>query len=77
MLKKQLEKSVSNPQIEHMYDTALRAGALGGKLLGAGGGGFLILYVPQERQHNVRKELHGYHEIKIKINEPGSSIIYS
>lgn len=77
MLKKQLEKSVSNGQIEHMYDTAIRAGALGAKLLGAGGGGFLLLFVPPERQENVRKELHGYHEIKIRINEPGSSIIYS
>lgn len=48
--KKQLDPSVSAPEIDRLYDTGMRAGALGGKLLGAGGGGFMLFFVPAERQ---------------------------
>lgn len=77
LLKRQLDKDVSNQAIEDIYNKGIAAGALGGKLLGAGGGGFLIFFVPPEKQDNVRKQLCGYHEIKIGINSPGSTIIYS
>ncbi|SMH41707.1 GHMP family kinase ATP-binding protein [Azospirillum agricola] len=60
MIKRDLSSSVSNKRIDDLYDTALSAGALGGKLLGAGGGGFLLLYVPfafQTRVHECLKDL--------------------
>jgi D-glycero-alpha-D-manno-heptose-7-phosphate kinase len=75
--KRSLDAAVSNPQIDHMYDIAMKAGALGGKLLGAGGGGFLLFYVPIERQPRVRAALADYHEIEFSINAPGSSVIHS
>ncbi|MFQ5502749.1 MAG: GHMP kinase, partial [Phycisphaerae bacterium] len=56
-LKKELTRGVSCTTIDDMYDAAMEAGALGGKLLGAGGGGFLLFYVPEERQARVRQAL--------------------
>jgi len=76
-LKRQLEKDVSNDAIEELYKSAFEAGALGGKLLGAGGGGFMLFFVPPEKQQKVRERLANYHEIKIKINTPGSLIVYA
>ncbi len=58
-LKKRLSNGISNPAIDGAYDLALRNGALGGKLMGAGGGGFLFFLVPPERQAGVRKALEG------------------
>jgi D-glycero-alpha-D-manno-heptose-7-phosphate kinase len=56
-LKNQLDDSVSNGYINEIYRTGLEHGALGGKLLGAGGGGFLLLYVPEDRRAEVRRAL--------------------
>lgn len=75
--KRSLDPAVSNAQIDHMYDVAMTAGALGGKLLGAGGGGFLLFFVPPERKAKVRAALADYHEIGFSINAPGSSVIHS
>jgi D-glycero-alpha-D-manno-heptose-7-phosphate kinase len=75
--KRSLDPAVSNVRIDQMYDIARKAGALGGKLLGAGGGGFLLFYVPPERQSQVRSALAGYHEIEFSVNAPGSSVIHS
>lgn len=75
--KKRLSSQVSNEQIDKIYDLAKGAGALGGKLLGAGGGGFMLLYVPEENQSKVRSVLKDYYEIPFKMNAPGSSIIHS
>lgn len=75
--KKQLDPSVSAPEIDRLYDAGIRAGALGGKLLGAGGGGFMLFFVPVERQTAVRKALSGYHEVPFGINAPGSTIVHS
>ncbi|MBC8079829.1 MAG: GHMP kinase, partial [Gorillibacterium sp.] len=58
-LKKRLAGTISNRNINEMYETARRAGALGGKITGAGGGGFLLLYVPYECQTSVRTALRG------------------
>lgn len=77
MEKRQLDPEVSNPQIDHMYDIAREAGALGGKLLGAGGGGFMLLFVPQELQEKVRTRMADYVEVPFHINMPGSRIIHS
>jgi len=75
--KKQLDPSVSNSTIDSMYQRAVSAGALGGKLLGAGGGGFLLLFVPIDKQIKVRDALEGFHEINFEVSNEGSTIIHS
>ena len=75
-IKKQFASGVSNSLIDDMYSKALQAGALGGKILGAGGGGFLLLYVPEDKQDKVGKVLCDYQQIKFTINNDGSSIVY-
>ncbi|MEK0447325.1 MAG: hypothetical protein RLZZ399_2646 [Verrucomicrobiota bacterium] len=75
--KRQLDPGVSNPEIDGMYERAMGSGALGGKLLGAGGGGFMVFFVPPELQAKVRSGMRGYHEIPFSINAPGSSIVHS
>ena len=75
MLKKQLAKSISNNKIDSYYQKALDAGALGGKILGAGGGGFLLLYCPEERQLQVKESL-GLRELEFSFEPEGSKIIY-
>ena len=57
MNKKKLDKNISNPMIDEMYSYARREGVLGGKILGAGGGGYLLLYCPFDRKHIVAKGL--------------------
>ena len=75
--KRQLDNSVSSPEIDRLYSLGIEAGALGGKLLGAGGGGFMLFFVPSERRHLVREALRDYHEVPFAINAPGSTIIHS
>lgn len=75
--KRKLDASVSAPEIDRLYDEALRAGALGGKLLGAGGGGFMLLFVPPERHAAVRAGLRNYHEVPIGINAAGSTVVHA
>jgi D-glycero-alpha-D-manno-heptose-7-phosphate kinase len=75
--KRQLGPGVSNPQIDRMYQRARDAGALGGKLLGAGGGGFLLLFVPPERQPALRAALADLGEVTFHLNATGSQIIHS
>jgi D-glycero-alpha-D-manno-heptose-7-phosphate kinase len=75
--KRSLDASVSNPTIDDMYERAMKAGALGGKLLGAGGGGFLLLFCPPERKPKVRKALARFFEVPFSINAAGSRIIHS
>ncbi len=75
LLKKRLASRVSNGDLDGMYETARRAGALGGKLSGAGGGGFLLLYCPPERQEQVRATLAGYRELPFQLEPDGSKVI--
>lgn len=75
-LKISLAKKISNSQIDNIYDTSLRAGAIGGKLLGAGGGGFIIFFVPPQMQQKVRAALKGLLEVKFAFENTGSHIIY-
>jgi D-glycero-alpha-D-manno-heptose-7-phosphate kinase len=75
--KKSLEQSVSSSIIDEIYLEGLNAGALGGKLLGAGGGGFLVFLVPQERRANFKSLMTKYHEVEFNIKSPGSSIVHS
>jgi len=51
--KKKMSNKITNPQIDELYEEALKAGALGGKLLGAGGGGYLLMYCPYNVKHKV------------------------
>ncbi len=75
-LKKQMSSQISNTDIEKMYGKGMAAGALGGKVLGAGGGGFLLFYVPEEKQDCVRGQLSGYREIDFTFEREGSRIIF-
>jgi D-glycero-alpha-D-manno-heptose-7-phosphate kinase len=75
--KKLLDVSVSNSKIDEMYQAAISAGALGGKLLGAGGGGFVLLFVPPDKKTLVRNALKNFYEINFEISNEGSSIIHS
>jgi D-glycero-alpha-D-manno-heptose-7-phosphate kinase len=76
-LKKQLASKISNGSIDEMYQAARRAGALGGKITGAGGGGFLLLYCPRERQENVREALHSLRELPFKLEMDGTKVIFN
>jgi D-glycero-alpha-D-manno-heptose-7-phosphate kinase len=74
-LKKQLASGISNGLLEESYDAARRAGALGGKVTGAGGGGFLMLYVPLENRENVRKALCHLKEMPFHLEPDGTKVI--
>ncbi len=76
-IKKQLAGGISNPDIDKMYEIARSSGAIGGKILGAGGGGFMLLYVPEEKQESVRHSLKEYREVDFKIDYQGSRIIFA
>jgi len=76
MLKKQLASSISNNKIDEYYEKALSAGALGGKISGAGGGGFLLLYCRKERQAQVKEALNHLRELAFSFEPEGSKIIY-
>lgn len=76
MLKKNLARGISNPQIDEYYEKAIKAGAVGGKMLGAGGGGFLLFYCEEKDQNNVRHALGGIKESPFKFEPQGSKIIY-
>lgn len=75
-IKKGLASGISTAQIDELYEKAKKAGALGGKIAGAGGGGFLLLYVPRERQIAVRKALSGLKETIFRFEPQGSKIIH-
>lgn len=75
MLKRSISKEISNTMIDDIYAKALGAGALGGKLLGAGGGGCLLFYVPKEKQHSVRSALSALHEVDFEFENEGTKII--
>ncbi len=76
-LKKQMASKVSNPELDEMYSTARKAGAIGGKISGAGGGGFLLLYCPQDKQESVRSALSRLQELNINLEPDGSKVIFN
>lgn len=75
-IKKSLSSGISNELIDNMYNAATGAGAMGGKILGAGGGGFMLLYVKDENKEKVRTALKDYREIPFKVDSEGSRIIF-
>ncbi len=76
MLKRGLSASVSNSHVDELYDTARAAGAIGGKLLGAGGAGFVLLFVPPERQQAVLETFKHYLCVPFHFEDTGCQIIY-
>jgi D-glycero-alpha-D-manno-heptose-7-phosphate kinase len=74
--KRALSSLISNPYIESIYDQARRSGALGGKLLGAGGGGFMLLYVPVGRREEVRNALSRLIHVPFRFEFAGTQIIF-
>jgi D-glycero-alpha-D-manno-heptose-7-phosphate kinase len=75
-LKKSLAAGISNGELGKIYQTALKAGALGGKVTGAGGGGFLMLYCPPDKKEQVRTALSHLKELPFHLEPNGSRVIY-
>ncbi len=76
-IKKLISNNISNDYFDSIYDSALSSGALGGKLLGAGSGGFMLFYVPKKNQKNVLQSLKKLLFIPFKFESNGSQIIYN
>jgi len=76
LLKRSLTSKISNTYIDNIYNTALKNGAIGGKLLGAGGGGFILLFVPKEKQTTVKKALVKFLHVPFKFEESGTKVVY-
>lgn len=76
LLKRSLANSISNSLVDTLYEQGMNAGALGGKLLGAGGAGFVLFYCPEDKQEAFRKQMSGYTEMPFKFENYGSKIIY-
>jgi D-glycero-alpha-D-manno-heptose-7-phosphate kinase len=75
-LKRGTGNKVSNNSIDDLYDRGIKAGALGGKLLGAGGGGFLLFYVEKDKQQNVLKALDDLMHVPFQFESEGSTVIH-
>ena len=75
-LKRGTGNRVSNNSIDDLYDRGIKAGALGGKLLGAGGGGFLLFYVEKDKQENVLKALDELMHVPFQFESEGSTVIH-
>ena len=76
LLKKQTGSAVTTDIIDELYERGLQAGALGGKLLGAGGGGFLLIYVQPEKKEIVKAAMKGLMEIPFKFENGGTRVIH-
>ena len=76
MLKRSLTDKISNPYTDFLYESAIKAGATGGKLLGAGGGGFIVFFVKPELQSRVSQSLHGVLQVPFRFENAGSQIIF-
>ncbi len=75
-IKRQLSSKVSTPQIDNIYETAQRAGAIGGKVLGAGGGGFVLLFAPPSAQKKIKEKLKNLLFVPFKFENLGTQIIF-
>ena len=75
-IKRTLSDKITTPRIDDIYAAAMKAGALGGKLLGAGGGGFILVYADPEKKPAVRRALEDLLEIPFRFEALGSQIIF-
>ncbi|MBK8094091.1 MAG: GHMP kinase [Verrucomicrobiaceae bacterium] len=76
LMKRQLAQKISNPEIDTLYQAAIDSGATGGKLLGAGGGGFLLFYCEPEKQPALRQALSALREVPIHLENQGTRVIF-
>jgi len=76
VLKRSLARGISSPAIDEWYARARAHGAIGGKILGAGGGGFLLLYAPRERHEEIIRALPELRPVEFRFEPQGSKIIY-
>jgi D-glycero-alpha-D-manno-heptose-7-phosphate kinase len=75
-LKRSLTDKISTPYVDYLYDAATRAGAVGGKLLGAGGSGFILFFVSPELQPRVKETLHGLLHVPFRFESLGSQVVF-
>ncbi len=75
-LKRTLSNQISSDTIDEIYQSAMQSGALGGKILGAGGGGFMLLYVPQEKQQHFMRRMQDFSFVPFSFEQDGTKIIY-
>ena len=75
-LKRQTGSAISTNSIDELYEKGIKAGAFGGKLLGAGGGGFLVFFVNPEKQDAVKRAMKDLLYIPFKFENVGSTVIY-
>lgn len=75
-LKREIGSKISNDSIDDLYERGIKAGALGGKLLGAGGGGFLLFYVEPDKRSSVLKELDELMHVPFKFETEGTSVVH-
>ena len=75
-LKRQTGSAISTYSIDMLYENAMKAGALGGKLLGAGGGGFFVFYVPQESQESVKQAMNGLLHVPFQFENGGTRVVH-
>lgn len=76
LMKKELASNISNHEINDIYKLAMKFGAKGGKLLGAGGGGFMLFYCEEEKQNLLKATLNKFRHIKFNFEQDGSKLIY-
>lgn len=74
-IKKSLTQKISNPSIDEIYEAGLESGALGGKLLGAGGGGFMLFFVPPEKREVLRMRLRNLLCVPFRFSAKGSQVV--
>lgn len=77
VLKKKLASKISNPVIDEIYERARKAGAMGGKITGAGGGGYLLLFCKPEHRYSVQKALSSLSELPFSLEMDGSKVIFN
>lgn len=75
-LKRQLSKVITTPSIDAIYELGIKAGAIGGKLIGAGGGGMMIFLAPLDKQEDIKKKLTDCEYINFKFEKSGTQIIF-
>lgn len=76
LLKKEMANGITNPLVDETYEIAMKNGALGGKLLGAGGGGFLLFYCEEDKQPELRKALSHLVELPFDLDNGGTKVVY-
>ena len=76
LMKKSLASGISTGMVDELYEHGMQAGALGGKLLGAGGAGFILFYCPKEKQDEFRNKMGNINEMRFRFDDFGSKIIY-